>query len=181
MNRSLMYISLYLSLFSTLFLLLGKSVSAQNLESELLDSSVEQLVQQSRDLGDAKRGAVTFFQVYLSCSKCHSVGEKANPLGPDLTKLGNEATDQYLIESILTPSRIVKKGFESVTVVTADGKQFTGLIKARNDSQLILNDVSRPGVELKFAVKDVDEVIASKTSIMPKGQVNQPPFEKPLP
>ncbi len=174
MNRSPMYIWSYLSLSSTLLLLLfGNSVSAQNLESELLDSSVEQLVQQSRDLGDAKRGAVTFFQVYLSCSKCHSVGEKANPLGPDLTKLGNEATDQYLIESILTPSRIVKKGFESVTVVTDDGKQFAGLIKARNDSQLILNDVSRPGVELKFAVKDVDEVIASKTSIMPKGQVNQ--------
>lgn len=148
-------------------------VNAQNLEAQLLQTPVEKLVQQAKDLGDAKRGGVAFFQVYLSCSKCHSVGDKENPLGPDLTQLGSKADDRYLIQSVLNPSAVIKKGFESVTVFTVKGKQFAGLIKTQSKDGLVLNDVSRPGLELKFANEDIDEVVASRVSIMPKGQVNQ--------
>ena len=148
-------------------------VNAQNLEAQLLQTPVEKLVQQAKDLGDAKRGGVAFFQVYLSCSKCHSVGNKENPLGPDLTQLGSKADDRYLIQSVLNPSAVIKKGFESVTVFTVKGKQFAGLIKTQSKDGLVLNDVSRPGLELKFANEDIDEVVASRVSIMPKGQVNQ--------
>ena len=163
--------SLFLSLLLISFLPhLGK---AQNLETQLLSTPVDQLIQEARQLGDAKRGGVAFFQVYLSCAKCHSVGDKENPLGPDLTQLGDKATDQYLLESVLNPSKVIKKGFDAVTLVTVEGKQVAGLIESQSDDLIVLNDVSRPGVELKFAAEDVDEIIVSKTSIMPKGQVNQ--------
>ena len=163
--------SLFLSLFLISFLPhLGK---AHNLETQLLSTPVDQLIQEVRQLGDAKRGGVAFFQVYLSCSKCHSVGDKENPLGPDLTQLGDKATDQYLLESVLNPSKVIKKGFDAVTLVTVEGKQVAGLIESQSDDLIVLNDVSRPGVELKFSAEDVDEIIVSKTSIMPKGQVNQ--------
>ena len=153
--------SLFLSLLLISFLPhLGK---AQNLETQLLSTPVDQLIQEARQLGDAKRGGVAFFQVYLSCAKCHSVGDKENPLGPDLTQLGDKATDQYLLESVLNPSKVIKKGFDAVTLVTVEGKQVAGLIESQSDDLIVLNDVSRPGVELKFAAEDVDEIIVSKT------------------
>ena len=68
---------------------------------------------------------------------------------------------------------MIKKGFDAVTLVTVEGKQVAGLIESQSDDLIVLNDVSRPGVELKFSAEDVDEIIVSKTSIMPKGQVNQ--------
>ena len=154
-------------------LLTANVVIAQDLEIQLLQTPVEKLVQQAKDSGDARRGGVAFFQVYLSCSKCHSVGDKDNPLGPDLTQIGANVDDRYLIESVLKPSAVIKKGFEAVTVFTVEGKQFAGLIKNQSKDGLVLNDVSRPGVDVKFATDDVDEVIASKASIMPKGQINQ--------
>ncbi len=154
-------------------LLFANLTSGQDLEVQLLDTPVDKLVQEAKDLGDAKRGGIAFFQVYLSCSKCHSVGEKENPLGPDLSKLGPQVTDRYLVESVLDPSKEIKKGFESVTVFTGKGKQFAGLIKASTDEQLILNDISRPGIELEFERDEIDEIVKSRASIMPKGQVNQ--------
>ncbi len=160
--------------FGIVIALLSTNIAyGQNLEAQLLQTPVEELAREAREMGDAKRGGVAFFQVYLSCSKCHSVGDKENPLGPDLTKLGISVTDRYLVESVLNPSKEIKKGFESVTVFTVDGKQFSGLVKKQNDVLLVLNDVSRPGVELKFNTEELDEVVGSKASIMPKGQVNQ--------
>ena len=159
---------------SVIAVLLSANIAVgQNLEAQLLETPIEQLVQEAKERGDAQRGGIAFFQVYLSCSKCHSLGDKENPLGPDLTQLGPKASNQHLVESVLKPSKEIKKGFEAVTVFTVDGKQFTGLIQSQKDGELVLNDVSRPGVELRFAENDVDEVVVSKASIMPKGQVNQ--------
>ena len=65
----------------------------------------------------------------LSCTKCHAAGDgRGDSLGPDLAKLGKEATDAYLIESVLRPSKVIKKGFETVTIATVDGKNVTGLL-----------------------------------------------------
>lgn len=160
--------------YSVLAVLVSANIAVgQQLEAQLLQTPIEELVQEAKDLGDAKRGGIAFFQVYLSCSKCHSLGDKENRLGPDLTRLGPKADDRYLVESLLDPSKEIKKGFEAVTVFTVDGKQFAGLVQSQKDGELVLNDVSRPGVELRFQENDIDEVVVSKASMMPKGQVNQ--------
>lgn len=81
----------------------------------------------ARATGDAGRGAVLFFQPFLTRAKSHDGGAGAR-LGPDIAEAGKEATAEYLIESVLNPSRVTKKGCEPVTVSTTDGKSVTGLL-----------------------------------------------------
>ena len=74
----------------------------------------------ARELGDAVRGAIVFYQPYLTCTKWHVSDEADEQLGPDLGKMGKDVTDAYLVESILNPSKDIKEGYESVTILTAD-------------------------------------------------------------
>src|SRR5262245_25562541 len=97
-----------------LFVLLLSSLLAEPLHDQLLREGVEGLAKAARAEGDARRGAAVFYQPQIACTSCHSAGEDAGRLGPDLAKAGKEATDTYLVESILFPSKIIKKGFETV-------------------------------------------------------------------
>ena len=70
--------------------------------SSLLDEDPAALANAVREQGDPARGAAVFYQPFLSCTKCHAVGDgRGDTLGPDLAKLGKEVTDAYLIESVL--------------------------------------------------------------------------------
>ncbi len=92
-----------------------------SLQDQLLKESVAELAKAARERGDAGRGAVLFFQPFLTCAKCHD-GDAGTQLGPDLAKAGKEATAEYLIESMLLPSKVIKKGYETVVVTTTDGR-----------------------------------------------------------
>jgi hypothetical protein len=43
---------------------------------------------------------------------------RAPTLGPDLAAIGKTTPDKELIESILDPSQVIKKGYEPVTIAT---------------------------------------------------------------
>ena len=77
------------------------------------------LARDARRQGDARRGALVFYQPALICTKCH-LSEPAGtlaPFGPDLTTLGKDVPDTALIEAILEPSKTIRKGFETVTII----------------------------------------------------------------
>ena len=87
------------------------------------------------------RGAVVLFQPHLACSKCHCAGDaKPKTLGPDLAALGKDVGNESLVEAVLWPSKVVRKGFESVTVTTTDGKPLTALLVERSKDQLVVRD-----------------------------------------
>ncbi len=80
----------------------GPICCGQSLEEELKAIPLSQLTATAREQGDASRGAILFHQPQFSCSKCHSLGNAtASLLGPDLTNLGTQATDEHLVESVL--------------------------------------------------------------------------------
>ena len=85
-------------------------VAAQSLDEDLRRLPAVELAGLARKEGDAIRGAIVFFQHHMACSKCHLVGDvkPSSLLGPDLTKLSNEATDESLVESVLLPSQAGK-------------------------------------------------------------------------
>jgi len=73
-----------------------------------------------------------------NCSLCHMVAGKGGRLGPDLTAVGGSRTRESIIDSVRNPSRRLAWGltegtkefpqeYESVTAVTADGKQIKGV------------------------------------------------------
>jgi putative heme-binding domain-containing protein len=147
---------------------------AQSLDVELQQVPIKDLVVAARELGDAARGAVVFFQPQMACSKCHAVGKgTANALGPDLTMLGQEATDEFLVESVLLPSKVIRKGFESVTVLTSDGKSLSALLVEQTKDQVVVREVARGGERTTIPASDIDEIKLAATSIMPAGQANQ--------
>src|SRR6478735_7882059 len=76
------------------------------LQQDLVKEAVADLARAAREKGDAARGAVLFFQPFLTCARCHD-GETGTQLGPDVSKAGKDATAEYLIESVLLPSKVL--------------------------------------------------------------------------
>lgn len=170
----------FLLFFSCIGMALASSAFAQTptgspgvLEGQLLRESPQALAAEALKQGDAKRGAIVFYQPYLTCTQCHTAGEQGKPLGPELTKPDKNSTAAHLVESILTPSKVIKKGFESLTIVTEDGKSITGLFVEEKNNVITLRDASQKGKLIRIPKSDIDEQVTNKVSIMPKGLVNQ--------
>src|SRR5271165_5664545 len=87
--------------------------------------------------GSAAHGKELFYGD-ANCSLCHMVEGRGGRLGPELTAVGGSRTRAAIIDSVRNPSRRLAWGlteatkefpqeYESVTVVTADGKKITGV------------------------------------------------------
>ena len=170
-------------LFTAFFCLLFPVVAnAQTLEQQLLNELPALLAKTAREAGDARRGAILFHQVHVGCVKCHAMDGSSNSLGPDLTKLGEQknATDGYVVTSVLKPSAEIRKGYDTVTVVTTDGRTQTGLLVSQSEAGVVLRDPARNGERITISSDDIDEVVQSKLSIMPVGIVNQVAGRQPF-
>jgi putative heme-binding domain-containing protein len=144
----------------------------RTLEQRLLAEDPAALLRAVRKSGDTARGAALYFSPQLGCTKCHSCGPEGAKLGPDLAQIGKEATAAHLVESILEPSRVIKKGFESVTVVLGTGKRLTGLLVENKPDTLVVRDLEQDGKVLTIDQKSIDEWKISSRSIMPEGLIN---------
>ena len=104
---------------------------------------------------------------------CHVKGERGDGLGPDLATLGKTSQGPDLVEAILEPSKTIRKGYETVTVVTKDGKTSTGrLIEERPDA-LVLREAAPEGKSITIARAEIEERNDKGPSLMPAGLVNQ--------
>jgi putative heme-binding domain-containing protein len=155
---------------------LNTTVWAQSLSSKLKQEGADALAKAAREDGDAIRGAVLFPNKELGCGNCHVAGSQ-NLLGPDLMNLGELATDKYLVEAMLEPSKTIKKGYESVTVVTRDGEILTGRLVEKNPQAVLLRLTVKPteagrGQLRTLARNDVEQLRESNKSAMPDNLVD---------
>lgn len=157
----------------TCVLAVSGGVYSQTLELQLQTESLAELATAAKESGDAKRGAIVFFQPHLACSKCHTGDDPQRTLGPDLTRYEKRPTDSELVESVLTPSKAIRKGFETISIITVDGVTLTGLLMEETGDAIALRDPSQNGKLLRVPKKEVDQRSISATSLMPPGQVNQ--------
>ena len=142
-----------------------------SLQQQLAGEPLAQLAKDARAQGDAGRGAVLFFQPFLTCAKCHD-GDTGAQLGPDLAKTGKDGTAEHLIESVLNPSKTVKKGYETVVVTTKDERTVTGLVAAETADALTLIDPSANGKRVTIPKAEIEKRAASNKSLMPEGMAN---------
>jgi len=100
----------------------------------------------SEPVGDAKHGKELFGGA-SGCSMCHMIQGKGGRLGPDLSGTGAARSTEYIVDSIRYPSRRLAQGlteptkefaqeYETVTVVTADGQKYMGVVL--NEDQFTL-------------------------------------------
>jgi len=150
-------------------------IESTGLELQLKQVDPALLVQEAQKRGDAKRGALAFFMSPAGCVKCHTSDGSASPLGPDLSKLGaqqNENFNLHIVESLLDPSKAIRKGYETVSLQTTDGKIISGILVRETDAEIVLRDISELTKEITIQKADVEERAVSKKSIMPSGLVS---------
>lgn len=102
------------------------------------------------------------------CTKCHTTVTQNTPLAPSLKGVGTQKID-YLIESILEPSKIIKTGFETEVIVTTAGKTLSGLVKDEGTHLRVQNF----DLDVRVPKQDVEERTVQKRSIMPENQETQ--------
>ena len=129
----------------------------------------------SRNLGNAAHGK-QLFHGDAYCSRCHMVEGKGGRLGPDLTSVGGTRTVESLVESVRKPSQRLAWGlteptkefaqrYETVTVVTPDGKQITGVTLNEDSFSLQVMDTAEQ-IHL-FDKEKLVSIKKNRESLMP--------------
>jgi cytochrome c oxidase cbb3-type subunit III len=106
----------------------------------------------TKDLGNVANGKKLFYGD-ANCSLCHMVDGKGGRTGPDLTSIGLSRTVESLVESVRNPSRRLAWGlteptkefaqrYETVTVVTPDGKEIKGVTLNEDSFSLQMMDTA---------------------------------------
>jgi putative membrane-bound dehydrogenase-like protein len=118
------------------------------------------------DKGNAARGKPIFKE---HCAVCHKLFDEGETIGPDLTGAERGNLD-FLLTSLVDPSALVRKEYQSQTLALHDGRVLTGLIVDENDRQITLMDSSRQ--KTVIARDSVEAVKPSDVSLMPEGQLD---------
>ncbi|MDA0970466.1 MAG: c-type cytochrome, partial [Planctomycetota bacterium] len=106
--------------------------------------------------GDADRGRSLFFGgSAASCRRCHQVNGQGGDVGPQLSGIAATRDSRSLLESIVAPSAVIAKGFETVVILTADGVVVSGIVREETDDAVSL--MTPAGVLVTIPVADIDE------------------------
>lgn len=140
--------------------------AAINVEAARQQEKLNVLVNSLSD-GDIRRGQLVFNSQKAACSACHAMGYKGGNIGPDLSRIGKIRTERDLLEAVVFPSVSFVRSYEPVLVVTKDGKQFNGLIRAETPEEITLATGAKE--EVRVLRSEIEEIRPSTVSIMPAG------------
>lgn len=108
-----------------------------------------------------------------ACFACHRFDNQGGAVGPDLTQLSGRFSARDILESVVEPSKQISDQYGAVQIVTLDGKVVTGrIINLAGDSYRIQTNMLDPGALVGVDRKQIDVMMPSKTSMMPKGLLN---------
>ena len=110
-----------------------------------------------------------------NCVGCHKLNNEGRELGPDLTKIEPaKHTTDYLLRSLLEPSKDIAEKFQSHTFVLTSGKTVVGMIVQETPQEVkVLVDPLAKGEPAVIQKSEIEERIKSTTSIMPLGLLNK--------
>ncbi len=129
----------------------------------------------AKALGSVAHGKELFYGD-ANCSLCHMIAGQGGRLGPDLTGAGGSRTHDALVESVRNPSKKLAWGlseatkefaqeYESVSVVTADGKKIEGVTLNEDSFSVQIMDTNE---QIQLLEKDkLQSFKKSRESAMP--------------
>lgn len=135
-----------------------RSEDKQELAHQILSSLKEASIQ---------RGKWAFA---TACAVCHitDTQSEVEKLGPGLASIGASANADYILESILEPSKILKTGYQLETLEMQDGRTLSGQVSIRDNKAFISN----LGAEQEVDLSAVISRSTSHLSPMPAGLDN---------
>jgi putative heme-binding domain-containing protein len=116
--------------------------------------------------GDAARGEQLFWAKERgNCGQCHMVGPRGGRIGPNLSRIGAARSVTALEREIRSPAEVIPVGFETVTVVTKEGRRIRGARK--NEDTFSVQVMTANEDILSFSKKEVEVVPELERSLMP--------------
>jgi putative membrane-bound dehydrogenase-like protein len=114
-------------------------------------------------LSDPKRGRDVFAK---NCTACHRIGDLGVNVAPDIGDSRTMTPAQILVD-ILDPNRKVDNNFFSYTVITTDGKVYTGIVATETTTSVTLRQPENKTVSL---LRDqIEQIHSNGVSLMPVG------------
>jgi cytochrome c oxidase cbb3-type subunit 3 len=136
----------------------------------------EEVKAPAKPTGSAAHGKELFYGD-ANCSLCHMIEGKGGRVGPELTAVGGSRTRESIIDSVRNPSRRLAWGltestkefpqeYETITVVTAAGKEIKGVALNEDNFSVQMMDTNE---QIYLLEKDkLRSFKKSRESIMPK-------------
>jgi putative heme-binding domain-containing protein len=123
--------------------------------------------------GDAKVGRHIFFDAKskVQCVKCHAIEGEGGRIGPPLDHVAYKRSPEFIMESILQPSKDIDPQYEALQVVTKQGVIITGLRVNETNFSVQLREEN--GRFHSFAKSELESVDVLKKSLMPENIAEQ--------
>jgi putative heme-binding domain-containing protein len=111
--------------------------------------------------GNTENGERIFWS---ACGSCHAVNGRGGPLGPDLSRIGQQSREA-LTRAIRQPSDSMGATFRIVTLVTRDGRRIRGLRKSEDAFSIQVMETN--GALQGYLKSGLKEVTVDTSSLMP--------------
>ncbi len=146
---------------------LKKAGDVRQMDRALTPEEMSAMVAKVAAEGDAARGEQVYRRQQLLCITCHAIGDAGGVLGPNMVSIGASAPVDYLIESLLEPSKKIKEGYHMAMISTKGGQVFSGSVVKDTPTEVVIRDAAN---QLQSVPKaEVASQQMSPVSMMPAG------------
>ena len=142
-----------------------KAAGLKPMKPQLTAEEMQAMMEVVTEKGDPHRGEDVYRRAQLQCTVCHAIGGVGGVIGPDMVSIGASAPVDYLVESLLEPSKKIKEGYHTTLVTTKKGDAFSGALASETDAEMVIRDAA--GQEHRIAKADIAETAVSPVSLMP--------------
>lgn len=146
---------------------LQKAGGIKPMKTALSPEEMEAMMKQVAEKGDAKQGEAIYRRAALQCVVCHAIGGAGGVIGPDLVSIGASAPVDYLVDSLLEPSKKIKEGYHTTLVTMKNGNAFAGAIAREDANEIVVRDAA--GQENRLPKGEIASNQISPVSLMPPG------------
>jgi putative heme-binding domain-containing protein len=146
---------------------LTEAGALQAMAQQLTPEQMAQLVDEVKGKGNPARGEEVYRRTALACAACHAIGSAGGIIGPNMVSLGSSAPIDYIVESLLEPSKKIKEGYATTLVTLKNGEALTGFLSASDATQITLRDAA--GAMRTVAKDQIAKQDNVPVSLMPPG------------
>lgn len=115
--------------------------------------------------GSIEKGKLVFSKA--KCASCHRHGSLGESMGPDLTAIEKRFLTKEVLDSIIYPSRVISDQYKAKTLVTDEGKSYTGIVGSGGLDDFVVLQLD--GTKTRVPRASVEQTVPSKISAMPEG------------
>ncbi|MFK7768366.1 MAG: c-type cytochrome [Mariniblastus sp.] len=110
-----------------------------------------------------------------TCAQCHKIGDEGQAVGPELTDIWTrwKGDSTGILREIIEPSHKIAPEYMVRKVITLDGDIVSGIVVAEDKESISILPNPESKKPTVIAKEEVDEMMQSSVSIMPKGLLDR--------